>query len=251
MNKNNRIKDIIIGVVFILVAGTIIFFLYRGTGSQNRELARRMAELSPRGGPPETIDGLRKAIALYEEQIERNVSEGAQTGVYWKILAIRLADRSMHQDALSALERAIYFNSEDPVLYNLTGVSAGVAAKSIIGFSANADRDRERFFSLSEKAYLRAIELDNTYTKPMYGLGVLYTFELERPGEAIPHLENNLRLSPSDIPAMFVLARAHYMTGGYSQAIELYERIINRTKDKKIINEALNNIDIIRGLLYE
>ena len=225
--------------------------MYHGQGSQNRELARRMAEISPRGGPPETIDGLRRAIALYEEQIERNVKEGAQTGVYWKILATRLADRSMHQDALSALERAIYFNSEDPVLYNLTGVSAGVVAKSIIGFSANAERERDHYFSLSEKAYLRAVELDSSYTKPMYGLGVLYAFELDRPQDAIKHLEANLKISPSDIPAMFVLARAHYMTGGYSQAIELFERIISRTKDKNITNEALNNIDTIRRRLYE
>ena len=246
-----RIKQIIIGIFAILIIGSVIFFLYRGERSKNWELARRMAEVSPRGGPPETIEGLRRAIALYEEQIERYVKEGAQTGVYWKILATRLADRNMHQDALSALERAIYFNSQDPALYNLTGVSAAVVAKSIIGFSANAEKERNHYFSLSENAYLRALELDNTYTRPMYGLGILYAFELERPQEAIPYLERNLSISPSDIPAMFVLARAHYMTGGYSQAIELYERIISRTKDKSIINEALNNMDIIRGMLYE
>ena len=140
-----RIKEIIIGIIFVLVIGSIIFLVYRSTGSQNRELARRMAEISPRGGPPETIDGLRRAIALYEEQIERNVREGAQTGVYWKILAIRLADRNMHQDALAALERAVYFHAEDPVLFNLTGVSAGVVAKSIVGFSANAQREKEHY----------------------------------------------------------------------------------------------------------
>jgi len=246
-----RAKDIIIGIVFFLVIGSIIYLVYHSQGNQNRELARRMAEISPRGGPPETIDGLRRAIALYEEQIDRNVMEGAQTGVYWKILATRLADRGMHQDALSALERAIYFNSTDPALYNLTGVSAGVVAKSVIGFSTNAQKERDHYYSLCEKAYLRAIELDSTYTRPMYGLGVLYAFELNRPAEAIPLLEKNLEISSSDIPAMFVLARAYYMTGRNSQAIDLYERIISRTKDKNTINEALNNIDTIRGMLYE
>jgi len=245
-----KTKQLLIGFCLILVAAGLVFLVIQGEGKKNRELARRIAELSPRGGPPQTIEGLRQAIALYEDQIERNVREGAQTGVYWKILGIRLADRSMHFDALAALERAIYFNGEDPVLFNLTGVSAGIVAKNTVGFSANAEREREQYFKLAENSYLRAIELDGSYTKPLYGLGVLYVFELNRPQDAIPYLEQNLRVSPSDISAMFVLARAHVMTGSYQEAIDLYDRIISRTRDKKIREEALNNRDTIQGLLY-
>ena len=246
-----KLKDFFIGFLIILVIGSIIYGAIHSRDKENRELARRIAELSPRGGPPETIEGLRKAIALYEDQIERNVKEGAQTGVYWKILAIRLADRNMHNDALAAFERAIYFNSSDPVIYNLTGVSAGVVAKSIVGFSANAEKEREHFYNLCESAYLRAIELDGTYTKPMYGLGVLYTFELNRPADAIPYLERYLEIFSSDIPAMFVLARAYVMTDNFIKAVGLYEKIIARTKDKNIRAQAMDNIDVIQRLLYE
>ena len=247
-----KLKEIIIGIFLIGGLVSLIYFVYQYDRNRtNRELARRIAELSPRGGPPETIDGLRKAIALYEAQIERNVKEGAQTGVYWKILGIRLADRNMHNDALAALERAIYYNAQDPILYNLTGVSAGIVAKSIVGFSNDAEREKERYYKLSESAYLRAMELDEVYTKPMYGLGVLYTFELGRPAEAIPMLERYLKIQSSDISAMFILARAYYMTGGFSQAIELYDKIISRTKDQKVKSEALNNKDIIQGMFYE
>jgi len=247
-----RLKEIILSIFMVGVIVSLIYFFYQYDKSRpNRELAKRIAELSPRGGPPETIDGLRKAIALYEAQIEQNVREGAQTGVYWKILGVRLADKSMHQDALAAFERAIYYNAEDPILYNLTGISAGVAGKSIVGFSANAEKEREHFYKLSESAYLRALELDNVYTKPMYGLGVLYTFELDRPVDAILYLERYLKIQASDIPAMFLLARAYYMTDNLSQAVELYDRIIARTKDKGVKQEAQNNRDIIQGLLYE
>jgi tetratricopeptide (TPR) repeat protein len=246
----SKFKQFLVGFCVILVVASLVFLVVRDGGKKNRELARRIAELSPRGGPPEGIDGLRKAIALYEDQIEKNVREGAQTGVYWKILAIRLADRSMHNDALAAFERAIYFNAEDPVIYNLIGVSAGIVAKSIVGFSANADKEREHYFKLAESSFLRAIELDSAYTKPLYGLGVLYVFELDRPEEAIPYLEQNLNVLSSDIPAMFVLARAYAVTGSYQKAIDLYDRIISRTKDQKIREEALRNIDIIRGLMY-
>jgi tetratricopeptide (TPR) repeat protein len=247
-----KFKEFIMAILIIAAVGSLIYFMYqRGSTRNNRELARRIAELSPRGGPPETIEGLRQAIAIYEDQIERNVREGAQTGVYWKILATRLADRNMHNDALAALERAIYFNSEDPVLFYLTGVSAANVAKSKVGFSANAQREREHYFDLAENAYLRALNLDITYSRPMYGLGVLYVFELDRPEDAIVHLERYLQIHTSDVSAMFVLARAHFMLRNFSHAIELYDRIVSRTRDQRIREEALMNRDIIQGMLYE
>jgi len=247
-----RLKEILTGILVIAVVGTAFYFIYQNiTTKTHRDLAKRIAELSPKGGPPETIDGLRKAIALYEDQIERNVREGAQTGVYWKILAIRLADKKMHNDALKAFERAIYYNTEDPTIYYLTGVSAASAAKSLVGFSATEQKEKEKLYKLSENSYLRAMELDITYTKPMYGIAILYIFELDRPQEAIQYLERYLKILTSDISAMFVLARAYYTTENYSGAVELYDKIISRTKDKKIKEEAQNNKDTIQGLIYE
>ena len=247
-----KFKDLIMGFLIIAVILLVGFYVHQQAGRRtNRELARRINELSPRGGPPQTIEGLRKAIALYEDQIERNVREGAQTGAYWKILAIRLADRGMHNDALDAFERAIYFNTEDASLFYLTGVSAGHVAKSIVGFSPDSNAQREHFLRLSENAYLRAIELDNRYTRPLYGLGVLYVFELDRPAEAIPYLERLLEILSTDFSAMFVLARAYFMTGDFYNATELYDRIISRTRDARMRQEAVNNREIISRMLYE
>jgi len=247
-----KLKEILTAILVVAVIGTVFYFVYRNvTTKTHRELAKRIAELSPKGGPPETVDGLRKAIALYEDQIERNVREGAQTGVYWKILAIRLADKNMHNDALKAFERAIYFNTEDPTIYYLTGVSAASAAKSLVGFSTGEQKEKDRLFKLSENSYLRSMELDITYTKPMYGIAILYIFELDRPQDAIPYLERYLKISVYDVSAMFILARAYYSTENYSGAVELYDKIISRTKDKKIKEEALKNKDIIQGMIYD
>lgn len=246
-----QFKDILLGLFIIAVIGWAITYIYRSENKRsNKELTKRINELSPRGGPPETIDGLKKAIALYEDQIERNVKEGAQTGVYWKILATRLADRGMHNDALEALERAIYFNAEDPILFYLTGVSAANVAKSKIGFSPNAEREKTQYYTLAENSYLRALELEVTYSRAMYGLAILYVFELDRPEDAIVYLERYIQLQPSNIQAMFVLARAHFMLEDFRQAIEIYDRIISRTKDSKIKEEASINRDIIMGLMY-
>jgi len=247
-----RVKETILATLLLFAICTFVYFLYKEVLQKtNRELAKKISELSPKGGPPETIDGLRKAIAIYEDQIERNVREGVQTGTYWKILGIRLADKKMHNDALEAFERAVYYNTEDPAIYYLTGVSAASAAKSQVGFSPNADREKARLFKLSENSYLRALDLDPTYAKPMYGLGVLYVFELDRPLDAIPYLERYLNINVSDTSAMFILARAYYTSGKYDDALECYDRIIKKTKDRNIKEEALKNKDIILGMLYD
>jgi cytochrome c-type biogenesis protein CcmH/NrfG len=75
-------------------------------------------------------------------------------------------------------------------------------------------------------------------------------FELNRPEEAIVHLERYIQLQPSNTQAMFVLARAHFMMEKYKEAIEVYDRIILRTKVKTVKEEASFNRDIIMGMMY-
>ena len=248
---NIKIKDTILGIMVIFVLGTLIYGVYtHGRSREHRALARRIAALSPRGGTPDTIEGLREAIALYEAQIEQNVRDGAQTGSYWRILAIRLADRGMHRDALHALEQAIYYNADDPTLFFLSGESASVVAASIVGFTGNSSAERDHYITLAETAYLRAIQMDSAYPRPRLGLSILYTFDLDRPAEAIPHMEHFLEISPNDINGMFVLARAYFMTENFQGAVELYDRIISRTRDPNVRSEAQNNREQIMDMIY-
>jgi len=247
---NKKVKDAIMGILVICIIAAAALSLYKCEKDKGgRELARRISALSSRGGSvPETIEGLKEAIALYEEQIEQHVKNGAQTGVYWKILAIRLADRGMHRDALDAIERAIYYNSGDPTLFYLTGEYASVAAASTLNFSPNSGAEREQFTGLAESAYLRSIQLDPLYARPCVGLGILYTFDLGRPDEAIPYLERYLELTSNNTEGMFVLARAYFMTGDYDSAVRIYERIISRSKDQRVKENAQNNIAEIQNI---
>jgi cytochrome c-type biogenesis protein CcmH/NrfG len=66
-------------------------------------------------------------------------------------------------------------------------------------------------------------------------------FELNRPEEAVPHLEKYLEISRNDVDAMFVLARAWFMIGNFQSAADLYTRIISLTKDEDKRREAQNN----------
>jgi tetratricopeptide (TPR) repeat protein len=253
MNKKN--KDTIISIAVIAALIALILFVYNNQRNKGRrELANRIFDLSSKGGPPETIEGLKDAIALYEAQIEKNVKEGAQTGVYWKILAIRLADRGMHRNALDAIERALDYNTEDPTLFYLRAEYSSIIAASIGGYRENSVVEKEKLTSLAEVSYLRAIQLDASYPRPLLGLGILYTFDLERPQEAIPHLDRFIQLTTgnaSSIEGMFVLARAYYLSRRYDDAVELYDRIVARSKDAATRSEALKNKDIIRNTFYE
>jgi tetratricopeptide (TPR) repeat protein len=245
-------KEALVGLgVIALIAAAILIFTGYQRNRQRDALARDIAALSPGNGPPETIEGLRTAIRAYEAKIEGHVKDAAQTGVYWKILAYRLQDRGLHGEALEALERAISYNPLDTALYYQTGVSAGVMAKSSLNFGGEgANMTRENYYALAEEGYLRAISLDDRYVAPLYGLGVLYTFELDRPGEAVPYLLRSLEISP-ETDAMFVLARAYYMTGAYREAVEVYDRLIGFTGDPEKKKEAQINrqlaLDRING----
>jgi len=194
-----------------------------------------------------SIADLKASIAKYEKKIEQNVSDAAKTGSYWKILAIRYQDQGLHGEALVALQHAIYYYPLDPTLQYYTGLSAGILAKSAHDIPDSDSSDRLRYFALAEEAYLRAIELDGNYLPPRYGLGVLYVFELNRPQDAIPHLQRYLEVSRGDVDTMFVLARAYYMLKNYQNALDLYDRIIAITKDPQKKADAQNNRTVLLG----
>jgi tetratricopeptide (TPR) repeat protein len=244
-------KEAVIGVfVIALIAAAILGFTGRERDRRRGALAGEIVALNPKNGPPETIEGLRTAIKAYEAKIEGHVKDAAQTGVYWKILAYRLQARGLHGEALKALEQAISYNPQDAALHHLTGISAGVMAKSSLNFEGSpGNMTRENYYALAENGYLRAISLDGRYVPPLYGLGVLYAFELNRPREAIPYLSKSLEISP-DADTMFVLARSYYMIGSYREAAAIYERIIGFTKDPEKQQEAQINRQLALDRLY-
>ncbi|MDR1210988.1 MAG: tetratricopeptide repeat protein [Spirochaetaceae bacterium] len=242
--KNPRIREYALGFLVIILIGAIVtgFQLYKKQSARN-QLASRIAELSPKGGPPETIEGLREAIALYENMMEEQVNTAVKAGIYWKILSARLQDKGLYGEAFKALEQAVSYTPEDPALHYSTGLVAGILARDYHDYTVATDGGQERaqYYRLAEEAYRRAIAIDERYTRARYGLAVLYVFELDRPAEAIPHLERYLEIQTRDTDAMFILARAFYMTGNYDGAVGLYDTIISITKDSSRRRQAEDN----------
>jgi tetratricopeptide (TPR) repeat protein len=245
--KKQTIKGL---VLIILIAVGVYGISLHQRFKARSEFAKRIMLSLGQDPSTETIEDLQKAIALYEKRIERHVKDAGKTGTYWKILAVRLAERGLHGEALEALEHAIYYSPEDPTLQYAIGVSAGIIAKSIHIFPGRESPEREQYFAFAEEAYLRAIELDGRYLRPKFGLGVLYAFELDRPSDAIPYLEQCLEISRNDVDTMFVLARAYYMMERYQAALDLYDRIITLSKDQQKRIDAQNNRQIVMEKMY-
>ena len=238
----NKIIKLIIAVFIISI--TLFGVSMCQKNRERGELARKIFALGG-GVQTATIDDIKASIAAYERQIDRFVETAAKTGMYWKILASRLQDRGLHGEALEALTRAIYYSPEDPALHYSTGISAGIIAKSAHDYPGRENVERAEYNKLAEQAFLRAIELDSRYLRPRYSLGVLYAFELDRPEEAIPHLELCLEISKNDVDTMFVLARAYYMKRDFQAALDLYDRIISITRVEQKKVDARNNRQLI------
>jgi tetratricopeptide (TPR) repeat protein len=235
-------KDVVVGIGTIAALAAAFGLLYNcSVDGERRRFEKRIAALGNPGGPPRTIEGLREAIALYEERIEEYVEDAARTGVYWKILAVRLQDRGLHNEALEALERALFYTPDDAALLYLSGISASRAAKGALDFPGGGGGGGDaqaRYYALAEDAFRKAIALDGGYMKPRYALGVLYVFELGRPADAVPVMEPFVKNAPNDTDALAVLAHAYALSGRTSEALGLYDRILALAKDKDKRAEA-------------
>lgn len=245
--KTKRDKGPFIALIIfvIIIAAVSIMFMVQRNATRS-DLAKRIAELGPENGnTPSTIEGLQEAIAMYENQLSMYLNDADKTGLYWKILATRLHDKQMYGDALNALDRAIAYYPVDASLHYLKGVCSGQMAKASYG------EQSQPFYDLCEEAYLKAINIDPTYSRPYYGIGVLYTYELNRAAEAVPYLERYAyELRAYDVDGLFVLAGAYYASGDSERALAVYDDIISRTRNDERKNEAMKNKQIILDSVY-
>jgi tetratricopeptide (TPR) repeat protein len=226
-----------------------IFFVSCGP---NTNTIRRMQQLEEGVDSPTTIEELTVAIGKYQNRIEDIINAEVRIGIWYKILAIRYLDNKMYGKALETFRTAIQYYPTNQNLYYYVGVCAGYMAKSSLDFDATGtSSQKNNYYNLAESAYLRAIELEPKYVRALYGLSVLYVFELDRPADAIPYLERAVDIEKRHIDAMFVLARSYYMTGDYDAAVSMYDRILSVPMDKTRKEEAEKNKATILNKAYE
>lgn len=222
-----------------------------GCSGKSSKTIIRMQKMEENVHSPTTEAELKEAIKKYQDRAADVQLANAQVGIWYKILATRYLDAKMYGEALKNFQTAIQYYPANQNLYYWIGVCAGYMANASLDYNATGStQEKFNYLKLSESAYLRAIELEPKYVRALYGLGVLYVFELDDCEKAVQYLERALHVETKNTDIMFVLARAYYVTGQYDQATSLYDRIINTTKSEQKKKEAETNKKIVLDTAY-
>ena len=233
-------------LILLCVMGTILV----SCGISNKQIMRyqRMEEGVD---SPTTIEELKVAIDKYGERASDVMLANSQIGIWYKILGTKYIDAKMYGEALKCFEEALKYYPTNQNLYYYVGVCAGYMSHAAMDFAGTGSQEaRYNYLRLAENAYLRAIEIEDRYVRALYGLGVLYVFELEEPEKAIPHLEKLLTIDKKNIDAMFVLARAYYSNFEFDKSANMYDKIIESTKSAETKATAEENKKIVLDAAY-
>jgi tetratricopeptide (TPR) repeat protein len=204
-----------------------------------------MQQLEEGVSNPTTIEELNDAIKKYEKRVEDIMVAQNRIGVWYKMLMTRYIENQMYGEAFKAAEEAIKYYPTNQNLYYWAALSAGYLAKSVTGYNEGRILSQKYdYLKTAEASYLRALEIEPRYAQALYGIGVLYVFELDQPDDAIPYLERFLDIDKRHTDGMFVLARAYYMIYEFDKAVAMYDRIIEiaTLPEKKADAAALKKI---------
>jgi tetratricopeptide (TPR) repeat protein len=191
------------------------------------------------------IAELKSAIRRYQAEVERKVRATQQLGIYYRLLALRYIDLQMYQPAYEALEQARAIYPENAVLFYYSAVCA-----ARLGQAQTEAARRAEWLERSERLYRRAIVLDPDYPSALYGLAVLYVFELDRAPEAAALLERLLEKQKNNTDALFLLGNVYYRLGRPEKALELYNLLLRLELPPEKRQEAQANKSRIEEELH-
>ena len=245
----DKMKSIMHKIIMILGFSAIITVFVSCEVSNKKIL--RYQKLEEGVSNPTTIEELKDAIKKYGERAADVQMAVGQVGIWYKILGTRYLDQKMYGEALKCFQEALKYYPDNQNLYYYVGVCAGYMSHAALDFGGTGNTQQKyNYLKLAEEAYLRAISIEDRYVRALYGIGVLYVFELDESQKAIPYLEKAIEIDTKNIDAMFVLARAYYSCYEFDKSIEMYDKIINTTKSQEKKEIALENKEKVLNAQY-
>ena len=215
---------------------------------------KRMQKMEEGVSSPTTKEELKEAIEKYDRRAIDLATTQAQEGVWYKILGTRYLDEQLYGKAYEAFQKALEFYPNNANLYYYLAVCAGYVSNSQIDWNIHNDGSvgeiKMQYLRVSEESFLRALAIDPKYYRAMYGIGVLYVFDMNEPEKAIPYLETFLETQVRDTDGRFVLARAYYENLEFDKAIALYDEIIKLNPNAEKVKQAEANRTTVEAMRY-
>jgi cytochrome c-type biogenesis protein CcmH/NrfG len=238
------------GMKIKIAAAAFFALILCGCTKSNKSIMRAQ-RLEEGVGSPTTEAELKEAISKYQTRVNDIQLANSQIGVWYKLLAIRYLDSKMYGEALKTFQTAIQYYPANQNLYYYVGVCAGYMAEAALDYNATGQTtEKFNYLKLAESAYLQAINLEPKFIRALYGIGVLYVFEMNQCDKAVPYLERLLEVDTRNTDAMFILARAYYVTADYDKAAALYDKIISLSKSDEKKAEAEANKKTVLDASY-
>jgi len=239
-------KNLIGCLILVCLAGSI----FVSCGVSNKTVLRYQ-KLEEGVSNPSSIEDYKDAIKKYQERVADIQLAQQQIGIWYKILGTKYLDNKMYGEALKCFQSALEFYPDNQNLYYWVGVCAGYMSHQALDFGGTgASTLQYNYLKLAEESYLRAIQIEDRYVRALYGLGVLYVWELEEPAKAIPHLEKLLTIDTKNIDAMFLLASAYYSDYEFDKSAQMYDKIIQNTKSASVKAQAEANKKQVLDVQY-
>jgi len=208
------------GVLLLLAALAGLAGCARSRDPYLQPLLQMESPAADQEGSDRRIRELEQGIRRYRGEVERTVKGTAQLEVYYKMLGAAYMQRGMYQPAYEALQQALAIQSENPILFYYAALCSASLSKA-----QGQAAERTGWLERSQWHYLRALELDPGYVDALYGLAVLYVFELQRPQEAVVLLERLLRRETRNTPAQLLLGNAYYRAGRLEDALVVFRDV--------------------------
>ncbi len=220
----------------------------------NSDLLKSMFDIEARASknaPPSTIEELKAGIARYGEEVQKMSLAMDKVAMYWRLLAVRYMEKGLFGDAYDAAVTALRHDPESASMYYVAANSAAFLSKTAVAEKGGGSEQKSAWLKTAEGSYLRSLELAPDYSKSLYGLAVLYTFEMENHEAALKPVEALLEMEPSNVDALFVYARALYGAGKLQDAANVYDTLIQTTTIQAKKDQAAANKKQVLDELYD
>ncbi len=221
-------KDSVVSGNFLQIAPALLMLtlvLASCQPGRNNELAERVYELEggtvAEGEEPEEIREIRKDLNRWEKELNDAITAGRNTGRYYKTLGLKFLDYKMYGPARESFSKSLEFSPESGRLYYYRGVSL-----SRLALTRQDPELRQKEMNLVEQDYLRAIQVEPRFMPPYYSLSILYIYELGRPFEAQPYLEEYLSVERSDGKAHLLYGQLLEDMNSLEKALDHYNKVL-------------------------